>query len=140
MDATPVLYPAFAMFFLVVVVFARYGRLRYTATRDRKVSIGYYRLYQDGEEPPELRVYTRHVINLFEMPTLFFPAVIIAYVTGQAGWHILGLAWIYVFLRCVHSWIHLTINDVAKRFWVFGASGAVLALLWLSLLLGLLMR
>jgi len=39
-------------------------------------------------------------------------------------------AWIYVALRCVHSFIHLTYNRVIHRFVVYALSAVVLFVLW----------
>ena len=46
-------------------------------------------------------------------------------------------AWLFVALRYVHAFIHLTSNDVRQRFAVYTAGLAVLGLLWLWLVLRL---
>jgi hypothetical protein len=51
------------------------------------------------------------------------------------------MAWIYVALRLVHAYIHVTDNDVSRRGAVFLAGAIVLALMWaifiIRILLGL---
>ena len=49
----------------------------------------------------------------------------------------LGLAWLFVALRIVHSAIHCTYNKVIHRFYAYLAGGSVLWVLWAVLALGL---
>lgn len=65
-----ILYPVFAMLFLVAGVLARMARLRVGAVGSGEMTVKYYRAYQGADEPEHLRVITRHFINLFEVPVL----------------------------------------------------------------------
>jgi hypothetical protein len=133
-----ILYPLFAMFFLVAGVLARMAQLRVGAVGSGEMNVKYYRAYQGGEEPEHLRVITRHFINLFEVPVLFYVVVILTYITQQVSTWMIVCAWAYVAARYVHSYVHLTSNDVLMRFRVFIASGLILLVLWTSLLVKLL--
>jgi hypothetical protein len=139
-DAPPnlILYPVFAMFFLVAFVVARMARMRVAAVSSGKMNPRFYRTYDDGEEPKELRVVTRHFINLFEMPVLFYVGVILTYISQQVSYWMVLCAWAYVVVRYVHSYVHLTSNNVLVRFRLYFASGLVLLTLWVSLLIQLL--
>lgn len=128
-----ILIPLFAMFALTAVAVFRLGLLRLDAIRARQVDIRYYREYRGYEEPERLRVASRHVVNLFEAPVLFYVAGILIFVTGQTSALLLMLAWAYVALRAVHSYVHLTSNVVERRFRVFLASWLVLLALWVVL-------
>lgn len=68
--------------------------------------------------------------NLFEAPVLFYLALVVAFVAGQVTPLIIGLAWGYVGLRYVHSFIHCGYNRVRHRLYVFFASNLVLWALW----------
>jgi len=138
-DPSPdqILYPVFAMFVLVAIVLLRMRRLRFAAVRSGEVSIKYYRAYQEGDEPEALRVVSRHFVNLFEMPVLFYVGVIMTYMTHSVSAWMVGLAWAYVTLRYVHSWVHLGSNDVRVRVTVYFASAGVLGLMYASLFLKL---
>ncbi len=68
--------------------------------------------------------------NLFEMPMLFYLALLVAAQTGQTGPLVLGLAWAYVAARVAHSWIHCTYNKVKHRFRAFVFGVLALAGLW----------
>jgi hypothetical protein len=120
-------------FFCVI----RMGVLRYGAVSRGEIDGRFYRLYKGGEEPEHLRVLTRHVINLYEAPILFYTISIIAFMTGTVSTLILILAWAYVALRYVHSYIHLTSNRVVNRFRVFATSQITLLALWIVVLVSL---
>jgi hypothetical protein len=75
--------------------------------------------------------------NLFELPVLFYMALVVAAQTGQATLLTLGLAWLFVVLRIVHSAIQCTYNKVMHRFYVYVTGGTVLWILWAVLAFGL---
>ena len=133
-----ILYPVFAMFLLVAIVLLRMRSMRFAAVRRKEVSTEYYRAFQAGEEPEPLRVVSRNFSNLFEMPVLFYVGVIMIYMTHQVSYWLVACAWAYVALRYAHSYVHLTSNNVIVRFSLYFASGFVLMLMWLSLLIQLL--
>ena len=68
--------------------------------------------------------------NLFELPVLFYVAVLVAAHAGPVTPLVLGLAWLFVLLRVLHSWIHCTYNKVMHRFKVYVAGGLALWALW----------
>lgn len=76
--------------------------------------------------------------NLFELPVLFYLAVVVAVQTAQVTALTLALAWAFVVLRFVHSAIHCSYNKVMHRFTAYVAGGTVLWALWLVLSVGLL--
>jgi hypothetical protein len=131
-----ILYPVFAMFALTMAVGMRMGYTRYKAVNGKRADPKYYELYL-GEEPPDLRKLSRHYVNLLEIPPLFYVLCVIIYITGQTGNLLVGLAWLYVLLRLVHSFIHLGSNIVINRFRVFVLSAAVLALMMVMTFLGM---
>lgn len=64
--------------------------------------------------------------NLFELPVLFYFALVVAAMSGQTGALVTGLAWAFVVLRAVHSLIHCSYNRVMHRFSVYLLSALVL--------------
>ena len=68
--------------------------------------------------------------NLFEAPVLFYAAMLTGVVLHAATLWLVTLAWIYVALRYVHSYIHCTYNRVMHRFAVFGLSMFMLVVIW----------
>jgi hypothetical protein len=132
-----ILYPTFALVALTLFFVSRMGMMRFSAVRRGEVDGRYYRLYRGYEEPEHLRVLTRHVINLYEAPVLFYVVSLIAYVTDTVSTLILVMAWAYVALRYAHSYVHLTTNKVINRFRVFVVSHVMLIALWVVVLVSL---
>lgn len=71
--------------------------------------------------------------NLFELPVLFYTALLVVYATRQASMTLLALAWTFVVLRALHSWIHCGYNRVMDRFKAYSAGAGILLALWIVL-------
>ena len=87
--------------------------------------------------PLQARLLSNSFDNQFQLPVLFYVAVLLALWHGGAGWVEVVLAWLFVALRYVHAAIHVTVNRIDQRFAVFAAGLVVLGLLWLWLVLNL---
>jgi hypothetical protein len=81
-----------------------------------------------------------HFNNLLELPLLFYIAAILIWSLQVSDGIYLGMAWLYVGLRLVHSVIHLSYNKVMHRLYAFAASSLVLLLIWLRLSLHIISR
>jgi hypothetical protein len=125
-----VVWPAFALFALTMLQVARLARLRFAAASAGRVDPRYYKVFRGEGEPPELAAVSRNVINLYEMPTLFYAGTAIAIAAGQSSAILAVLGWTYFALRCLHTAIHVTSNKVLWRFRAFGASWLVLIAYW----------
>ena len=68
--------------------------------------------------------------NLFELPVLFYALCLALAATELASTLQLALAWAYVALRALHSFIHVTYNRVSHRFTVHLASTLCLFFMW----------
>ncbi len=129
-----ILYPTFAMMALTIFCMVRLGLLRWVAVGRGEVDPRFFRLFRGYEEPEKLAAYSRHVVNLYEAPLLFYVIILTAFVTGQSDIWLLGLAWGYVSLRFFHSYVHLTSNVVLIRFRIFVVSMLTLSTLWVVVL------
>ena len=74
--------------------------------------------------------------NQFEMPTLFFLAVIFGWVLHQTGWLFVLVEWLFVAFRIAHALVHVTSNHLLFRGSLFFGSAVAVALLWLLIFLG----
>ena len=68
--------------------------------------------------------------NLFELPVLFYAGVLLAIQSGAGGAWLLGLAWAFVALRYLHSFIHCSYNRVMDRFKAYLLGGLALWAFW----------
>jgi hypothetical protein len=125
-----ILAPAFAMVALTtVVMFCMF----FERTRQMRAERIHFREIPSSAQMAARFVDTRaadNYRNLFEMPVLFYLALLVAALTGLVTPVSLGLAWAYVALRAVHSAIHCGYNRVLHRFYAFLASNLVLWTLW----------
>ncbi len=127
-----ILYPPLVLMGLTFFCLFRLALLRTKALGAGDIGIRYYAAYRGEDEPEKVRVHSRHLVNLFEMPVLFYAITIIAHVADAASLIAIVLAWAYVALRFVHSYVHLTSNVIGLRFRVFALSTLVLLALWVN--------
>jgi hypothetical protein len=73
-----------------------------------------------------------NLINLFEMPVLFFALVPLLLITHQANHIQVALAWVYVLLRALHSFVQIVVRRVPLRFLVYVLSCAILSAMWIG--------
>ncbi len=132
-----ILYPVFALMGLTLALMARLGILRYAAVKSGNVDPRFFALFRGYDEPEKLAVHSRHIVNLFEAPLLFYVVCIVAFQTGQSGTLLLTLTWAYVTLRFTHSYVHLTSNTVLLRFRIFILSMLTLTAIWAVVLTGI---
>jgi hypothetical protein len=110
-------------------------RARFRAAYRRQVTPGDFRYGESERVPPEARLPSRNLVNLLEMPVLFYVACVILYVIGAVDAAALVLAWGYVASRFAHSLIHLTYNNVFHRLAAFAAGCVLLLAIWIRLVL-----
>ena len=137
MKPVMIFWPAIAMVVLTFLVWLRLYQIRIGEMRRRRIdpqsianSSQKARLLEDTRGSDNFR-------NLFELPVLLYPALILAFLTGQVTPLTLGLAWAFVGLRFVHSAIHCSYNRVMHRFTVYLLGALVLWVLWAVLAVAL---
>lgn len=135
---TNILYPPLVLIGLTFFCLFRLAYLRSRALSAGEISLGFFATYRGDDEPDKLRVHSRHLTNLLETPVLFYVITVIAFVADAATTVAIALAWAYVALRFVHSYIHLTSNAIGRRFRVFALSALVLVALWSTTIVGML--
>ena len=67
--------------------------------------------------------------NQFELPVIFYVTLIVFISTQWAGWFEFYIALIFVLLRGVHAFIHITYNRVRHRFYAYVVSSVFMWLL-----------
>lgn len=107
------------------------GFRRVAATRAGRVRVGAFRRGESPDVPDDVALPNRNLINLLEVPLLFYVVCLCAYVTHYVHPAFVRLAWVYVGLRVLHSLIHVTTNHVLGRLAVFALSNVVLVTLWI---------
>jgi hypothetical protein len=133
-----IFYPALAMAALTFAVwvrlfFSRVGEMKRERIHPQTIALS----AQASTRLVDTRA-ADNFRNLFELPVLFYLALVIAALTGQVSTVTIVLAWLFVALRVVHSVIHCGYNKVMHRFRAYFAGGVVLWVLWGMVAVGLL--
>ncbi len=132
---TELIYPmATLVIWTFGVLFAMgFGRVR--AIKGREVSIKSFVLMEGKAQLSQrLQQMDRNFSNLLEIPVLFYLWCLVVMVLPLQANELLLLAWVYVAMRCLHSVIHTTYNNVNHRFSVFVLSCLLLLVMWVRLL------
>lgn len=138
MDVRLIYWPAVAMVALTLVVWLRMYLTRIAQMKRERIHPQAVATSAQAAARLTESASADNFRNLFELPVLFYLALVVAAQTGQVWMLTLALAWLFVVLRLVHSAIHCTYNKVIHRFYAYVLGGAVLWILWGVLAVGLL--
>ncbi|HEY3074866.1 MAG TPA: MAPEG family protein [Burkholderiales bacterium] len=130
MEPARILYPMVALAGLTFVVLLLIPYARFRAAARGQVKARDFRYGESSNVPGEVSLPNRNLMNLLELPVLFYVACLAFYVTRTADALAVYFAWAYVALRVAHSAIHLSYNNVFHRLSAFAASNVVLVVLW----------
>jgi len=130
MSATQVLAPVFVQVALTFGLLLWMGRLRIAAVRSGEVRPVDIALGQRSW-PPRATQIGNAFRNQFELPILFYLISILSLFTAHSSLMLVGLAWLFVVSRLLHALIHVTTNNVTRRFFLYLVGTVVLFLMWL---------
>jgi hypothetical protein len=71
--------------------------------------------------------------NQLQLPVFFYVGVVLTLITGGARWLEVVIGALFVVLRIVHAAIHVTDNNIPRRFLAYSAGFFVLVAYWLVL-------
>jgi hypothetical protein len=80
--------------------------------------------------PPHVRQIENNYLNQFELPVLFYVLTILALITRHADLFFVLMAWVFVVLRILHAYVHVTSNILKIRGPLFFAGLIVLTIMW----------
>lgn len=128
------IYPMFAMVLLTFLVASRLLFLRVKALKAGTLTLSQFRL-NSGDIPDNITQTARNYSNLFEIPVLFYVAGVAAIAMRVDGSAIMVAAWLFVLARVLHSWVHLTTNNVINRFRIYVFGNFCVVAMWGLLLM-----
>lgn len=130
MNQQLILYPLLAMFLLVCIVAGTMLRRRIVFYKTNKVhpqktatSAQMTATISDSRAPDNFR-------NLFELPVMFYTAVLVLFATHLVCLPQVIFAWGFVAGRYAHSAIQCGSNNVMRRFYAFLFSNFFLVAMW----------
>lgn len=125
----------FALVMFTMLVGLYVVKVRRESVRLGQVDKRYYQLMQGYEASDKVVKSTRCINNLYEVPVLFYAVGILYVVLGLESVVALVFAWLFVLLRVVHAYIHLTYNNVMHRMYAFSGGVLCVCILWVNLML-----
>lgn len=123
-----------AMVFLTMIVGLITLTTRIRSARTGAVNPAYFKLMQ-GEAPEAVLRTSRAFANQFEIPVLFYLVTTLSLFLMPNNALNFYLAWLFVFSRYVHAWIHLTYNHVIHRLLAFLTGFICVMVMWVNLLM-----
>ena len=99
--------------------------IRSGATQVRDIALG-----QPGWPEQATKVINAYH-NQLQLPVLFYLLVALVLLVAPATPGMVALSWLFVLSRLFHALIHVTTNNVPRRFFVFLAGAAILTVMWL---------
>ncbi|MBW9116037.1 MAPEG family protein [Rhizobium cauense] len=124
-------WPMIAHVALVYILYMLLGYRRRKLVQAGKVRGSNYR--ENRDEPAESLVVKNCLANQFELPVLFYACCVLLYITEADNLPAVVLAWIFVALRYLHAFVHVTSNNLRYRSPLFAAGYVVLGAMWLWL-------
>jgi len=125
-------WPMFALVMLAAGVWVRMYLVRIAEMRERRISPQKLALSGQAAELLENTSASDNFRNLFEVPVLFYVICTVLLISGSDSLLLVGLAWLFVALRYLHSLIHLTHNTVMQRFKVYVAGTLAVYAMWIA--------
>jgi hypothetical protein len=126
---SPILAPIVALVTWTFVIWAWMYATRLPAIRAARMQLDPTtpRGQQMSELPPRVRWKADNYNHLLEQPTLFYAVAIVLALLNEGHGLNLALAWCYVGLRVVHSFVQTLVNKIEIRFGLFFLSSLALA-------------
>ena len=137
MSFATVFAPVFVQVALTLCLLFWGGMLRVGLVRSGAVKVRDVAL-REANWPAHVTRVVNAYQNQLELPVLFYLAVVLAFFSAHMTMTLLVLSWLFVASRLLHALIHVTTNEMARRFYLFLAGALILTLFWLLFLLDVL--
>lgn len=118
---------------LTFFVLFKLRAVRYKAFKSGQVKIAEIAI-NNNAWPEDVRLVQNSYINQFELPVLFYVAVLLVLNLGFELWLFAILCWGFVISRIIHAAIHTGDNHVPRRFKAFLVGFIMVALQWIYIL------
>jgi len=121
MNNVEILYPVLAHMFLVVFLFIPLIMRKSQAVKNKAVDLKETALNNQAWTSDVKKV-SNNIANQFEIPVLFYALCMVIALTDNVGVLNTALAWGFVALRYVHTYVHIGSNFVPLRMRIFALS------------------
>ena len=129
----PLLYPLLIQVGLTFLVWLRMYQTRLAEIQARQIDPNELATRRDSRRLLNNTAAADNFSNQFELPVLFYLAIMLALTLMLQDRVIVFLSWVFVILRVAHAIIHLSYNNVTHRFLVYVAGGLAVIGMWVRL-------
>jgi len=126
----PIFLPMGVLAFWTFTVLLLIPFQRFRAGFAGKVTADDFKYGESDSVPGHVSIPNRAMMNLLELPVLFYVICLMFFVTNRVDATVLEIAWVYVAFRLAQTLIHITYNNVFHRLTMFSISNFVLVSLW----------
>ncbi len=130
MSFNALLLPLFVQVALTLGLIFWGGTLRVQAIRSGVTKVHDIALGQPAWPEQATKVINAYQ-NQLQLPVLYYVLVALVLLVAPGAPGMVLLSWLFVLSRLFHALIHVTTNNVPRRFFVFLVGSGVLALMWL---------
>ena len=134
MSLATVFAPVFVQVALTFALLFWAGSARVAAIRNGAAKMRDVALRQPNW-PERVTQITNAYENQLELPVLFYLVVLAAFFSAHMTSTLVVLSWLFVVSRVLHALVHVTTNEMRRRFFLFLAGAAILLLMWVLYLL-----
>ncbi len=125
-----VMAPVLVLVLMTFALLIMTGLARVNALRAGQVKIADIALGQNAW-PGRTAQIGNSYNNQMQLPLLFYVLVAFVLLTGKQDYLFIASEWLFVILRIGHAAIHVTSNNVPRRFYLFAAGVVVLLMMWI---------
>jgi hypothetical protein len=129
----PLLYPLLIQVGLTFLVWIRMYQVRLSEITQKNIEPNSLATRNDSARQLTNTAAADNFSNQFEMPVLFYVAVLLALTLLLQDFLLVVLAWMFVITRVVHAVIHTTYNNVNHRFLVYLMGSFTVFAMWARL-------
>jgi hypothetical protein len=130
--------PAIAMIAITFLAWLRLYHLRFAEMARRRIDPQSIALSAQKDAGLQDTRGADNFNNQFQLPVLFYVALLVAHAAGLGSDLFVWLAWAFVATRAVHALVQWTYNRVVHRFAIYALGALVLWAMWAILAAGLL--
>ncbi|MBK8458685.1 MAG: MAPEG family protein [Phyllobacteriaceae bacterium] len=131
MSGDAIFWPMIVQAGLTLAVYWLMSKRRREAIAAGEASTRQFR--ENNAEPARSLFVRNNLENQFELPVLFFAAVLALHATDAATSIAVALAWIFALTRLAHAYVHVTTNRIRYRRPLFIAGYFTVGGLWVLL-------
>ncbi len=137
MTQEAIFWPVIALVALTFAVGGLTLTKRLNAAFANRVGPKDFRYGESDRVPADVALPNRNLMNLLELPVLFYAVCLSLFVTKHVTGIEVALAWAFVVARVAHSIVHLSSNNVLHRMLAYNAGSIMLVALWIRFALAL---